>query len=89
MANEELLLTPREIKHHLAELRARKPIGVGIGSEEKLEHLLKAQLAKADPLIRKDERERIIGIINDLNSIDYPYGGDYKAVILQALKEGK
>ena len=32
------------------------------------------------------ERERIIGIINDLSSIGYSHGADYKVAILKALK---
>ncbi len=44
------------------------------------------QLAKAIPIIQKAERERVIAVINSHNSIEYPYGGDFKSVILQALK---
>lgn len=33
------------------------------------------------------EREGIIGIIKNINSIDYAYGAEFKAAILQALGE--
>ncbi len=33
------------------------------------------------------ERERIMGVIESLNSIGHPYGGNYKEAVLKALKE--
>ena len=36
---------------------------------------------------KREERERIIGVINDLNSCGFPYGADYKVAVLDALKE--
>ena len=32
------------------------------------------------------EREKVLGVIESLNSIGYPYGGDYKYAIQQALR---
>ena len=37
----------------------------------------------------REERERIIGVIENLNSIGYPYGGNYKEAVLRTLKEEK
>ena len=81
---DNLMLTPEERRvipkgfHYLLEYK------------EELDWLLQTQLAKAEPLIRKDERERIIGVIENLNSIGYAYGAEFKVAILQALKkEGK
>ncbi|KKM24289.1 hypothetical protein LCGC14_1606610 [marine sediment metagenome] len=36
---------------------------------------------------KREERERIIEVIESINSIGYAYGADYKVAILQALKE--
>ncbi len=37
----------------------------------------------------EQERERIVEVIENLNSIGYPYGGNYKEAVLKTLKEGK
>ncbi len=36
---------------------------------------------------KREERERILALIESYNSIDYAYGAEYKEAILQALKE--
>ncbi len=56
-------------------------------SYPRVEAIAKAQLTKARPLIEKAERERIIAVIESYNSISYPYGADFKATILQVLKD--
>lgn len=38
---------------------------------------------------KREEKERIIEVIESYNSIGYPYGADYKRAVLQALREGK
>lgn len=43
-----------------------------------------------DLLIReakREERKRIMGVIEGCNSIAFPYGADFKSAILQALKQ--
>jgi len=88
--------TDKELMECLLAPEAQRPFAkleqIGYGditvTEEHwdIDGLLKAQLEHAIPIIRKAERERVIAVINDLNSIGYPYGGNYKEAILQALR---
>ena len=51
----------------------------------RLDKILKAQLTKAIPIIRKAERERILSLMFTISQ-GVVYMGDFKALFMQALK---
>ena len=67
---------------------ASQPVRLAHPVEEYI-RIIDAQITKAIPIIQAEERARLISVIENLNSIGYAYGAEYKTALLQILKEGE